>query len=104
MNEVENFEDKYLVTMNRYRDWDRLMKDAKSHQDEIKADLLAAMEQYNVKSIDNQYLKINRVAENTATTVDLKAFQKNEPAEYGQLLEDYPKVTKRKASLRITVK
>lgn len=83
---------------------EKQVKDLQNKQKTLKADLEKAMDEYNIKSIDNEYLKITRVAESTSTSIDLKALQKKEPALYGELLEDYPKVTTRKAYVKITVK
>lgn len=103
-NEVKAFEDKNYVLLANYALLEKQAKDILAKQKEAKADLLAQMEKYNIKSIDNKLLKITRVEPSESTSVDLKAFQKEEPVNYAQLLEDYPKVTKRKSSIRITVK
>ncbi|GEL67222.1 hypothetical protein [Marinilactibacillus psychrotolerans] len=103
-NELTNFENQYMPTMANYALLDQQLKQAKAKHDEMKGKLETAMEEYGIKSIDNDYLKITRVEASESTSVDLKAMQKAEPVEYAELLEDYPKVTKRKASIRITVK
>lgn len=104
MNELTVFENEYLPVMASYAELERQMKAAKEKLDEFKKELSEGMDQYDVKSIDNDYIKITRVAASESVSVDLKAFQANEPVEFAQLREDYPKVTKRKESMRIVVK
>lgn len=71
---------------------------------QLKADLEKAMDDYGIKSIDNHLLKITRVEASNSTSIDLKKLQEKEPKLYGELLEDYPKVTNRKAYVKFTVK
>lgn len=61
------------------------------------------MDAYDIKSIDNQYIKITRVNGSTSTSIDLKALEKEEPELYAELLKDYPKVTNRKPYLTFKV-
>lgn len=76
---------------------DELSKEAKSK-------LLDAMLEAGIKSIDNDFIKVMVTNPSESVSVDLKTFQKKEPVAYAELLEDYPKVTKRSESLRITLK
>lgn len=103
-NELTTFENEYVAVMANYALLDGQIKQAKEKHDALKNELQEAMQKHDIKSIDNDYLKITRVNASESTSLDLKAFQKEEPVEYAQLLEDYPKVTKRKESIRITVK
>ncbi|GGC74782.1 hypothetical protein [Enterococcus wangshanyuanii] len=103
-NELTNFENKYMASMANYALLDGQIKQAKEKLEQLKSELTEAMDQHDIKSIDNDYLKITRVAASSSTSVDLKKLQKEEAKLYGELLEDYPKVTKRNASLRIAVK
>lgn len=102
--EIQVFENKYMAVMANIALLDKQVKEMQEQQKALKADLEKAMNEYEIKSIDNEYLKITRVEESTSTSIDLKALQKKEPALYGELLEDYPKVTVKKAHVRITVK
>lgn len=104
MNEVTTFEQQHLILMGNIAVLEKTTKEAKTTLDDLKSKLLTAMQEHDVKSIDNDLMKITRTAASESTSVDLKTFQKEEPVEYAQLLEDYPKVTKRKESIRITVK
>lgn len=102
--ELQDFENQHMSTMAQYALLDQQLKSAQEKLKEFKGELLTAMQEHDVKSIDNEYVKITRTKGSESTTVDLKKFQKEEPAEYGQLLEDYPKVMQRKPSIRVTVK
>lgn len=103
-NEVKVFETKYMAVMANIALLEKQVKEMQEKQKALKADLESAMNEFGIKSIDNDYLKIIRVEESTSTSIDLKALQKKEPKLYGELLEDYPKTTVKKAHVRITVK
>lgn len=62
------------------------------------------MLEHGVKSIDNDFVKVTVTKASESVNVDLKELQKKEPRLYGELVEDYPKVTKRAESVRVTVK
>ena len=52
----------------------------------------------------DDFIKVMVTNPSEVVSIDLKEFQKKEPVAYAELLEDYPKVTKRSESLRITLK
>lgn len=104
MNEVAKFEEENFVLMESFAGLDNEIKRLTELQKSTKEQLLKQMEKYGVKSIDNNVVKITKIEPSESVSVDLKTFQKKEPVNYAQLLEDYPKVTKRKTSIRITVK
>ncbi|RHW37396.1 hypothetical protein D1B31_16145 [Neobacillus notoginsengisoli] len=83
---------------------EKQVKELQEKQKAMKAELEAAMDQHDIKSIDNEFLKITRVAASSSTSIDLKKLQQKEPALYGELLEDYPKVTNKKAYVMFKVK
>lgn len=103
-NEVTVFETKYMAVMANIALLEKQVKEMQEKQKALKADLESAMNEFGIKSIDNDYLKIIRVEESTSTSIDLKTLQKKEPKLYGELLVDYPKTTVKKAHVRITVK
>lgn len=103
-NEIQVFENKYMPVMAQLSALNKQLKQLQEQEKALKADLEKAMDKYDIKSIDNEFVKITRVAESKTTTIDLKALQEKEPALYGELLEDYPKVTVRKAHVKIQVK
>lgn len=102
--ELSTFDQHYMGDMQSYSALNHTIKQLTEKRDVFKSNLLEAMEKYGVKSIDNDIVKITRVNPSESITVDLKKFEKQEPVDYAQLIEDYPKVTKRKGSIRITVK
>nr|WP_235962399.1 hypothetical protein [Heyndrickxia coagulans] len=83
---------------------EKQVKEMQEQQKALKAKLEGAMDEHGIKSIDNEYLKITRVAASTSKSIDLKKLQEKEPKLYGELLEDYPKVSNRKAYVQIKVK
>ena len=101
---IQEFENKYLEDFKQLR----LLEEEKKKLDELskeaKSKLLDAMLEAGIKSIDNDFIKVMVTNPSESVSVDLKTFQKNEPVAYAELLEDYPKVTKRSESLRITLK
>lgn len=70
----------------------------------VKAEIEKAMDDNDIVSVKNDYVSITRVAESTSTSIDLKALQDREPKLYEDLIADYPKVTNKKAYIRIAVK
>jgi len=104
MSEVIPFEDKYMPIMANLALLDKQQKDIEAQTKAIKADLEKAMDEYSIKSIDNEYLKITRVEGSQSTNVDLKKLQAEEPKLHEELLQDYPKVSNRKAYVRFAVK
>ena len=83
---------------------EKQVKDLQDKQKALKAELEKAMDEYNIQSIDNEFVKITRVEASESKTIDLNKLQEKEPDLYNELLEDYPKITKRKAYVKITVK
>ena len=101
---IQEFENKYLQDFKQLR----LLEEEKKKLDELskvaKSKLLNAMLDAEIKSIDNDFIKVMVTNPSEVVSIDLKEFQKKEPVAYAELLEDYPKVTKRSESLRITLK
>lgn len=103
-NEIQVFETKYIAKMAELQRLAKAKKEMEAVEKEIKADLEKAMDEYGIKSIDNEYLKITRIEASSSTSIDLATMKKKEPELYAELLEDYPKVTNRKPYVRFTVK
>lgn len=104
MNELTEFEQANLVLMTKLAQSEQLVREVKEMQESYKRELKDAMQKYNIKSIDNDLVKVTVVPESQSTTVDLKNFKEKEPDEYDALLADYPKVVKRSSYVRIKVK
>ena len=101
---IQEFENKYLQDFKQLR----LLEEEKKRLDELsktaKSKLLDKMLENEIKSIDNDFIKVVVTNPSETVSIDLKTFQKNEPVAYAELLEDYPKITKRSERLRITIK
>lgn len=102
--EVAKFENQYLEVMRDISLMAKQEKELAQKTKQLKADLETAMDEHDIKSIDNEFLKITRVAASSSTSIDLKKLKEKEPNLHGELLEDYPKVTNRKAHVKFTVK
>lgn len=103
-NQVQVFEQQYMQVFKQLVDITKTKKQLEEQEKKVKEDIEKAMDAYDIKSIDNQFLKITRVNGSTSTSIDLKALEEKEPKLYGELLEDYPKVTNRKSYLTFKVK
>jgi len=103
-NAIQVFENKYMAVMAELSAIEQQRKIIEKKAKEIKAELEKAMDEYNIQSIDNEFVKITRVEASESKTIDLNKLQEKEPDLYNELLEDYPKITKRKAYVKITVK
>lgn len=103
-NQVQVFENKYLAQIQQLQQLVNQKKELEKIEKNIKKELEQAMDEHNIKSIDNEFLKITRVEASESVSIDLTAMKKKEPDLYDDLMKDYPKVTKRKAYVRFTVK
>lgn len=102
--EMTPFENKYMQVMADIQALTKQEKELTQQTKDLKADLEKAMDEHNIKSIDNEFLKITRVGPSETTSIDIKKMKEKEPDLHEELLADYPKVTKRKAYVRFTVK
>ena len=104
--ELQTFEEKYLAVMKNLADMTIQKKRIEEAEKKVKSQLEKVMDEYGIKSVDNQYLRITRVSGSEGSkTVDLAKMQKEEPKLYAELLEDYPKITgAKKASVRFETK
>lgn len=75
-------------------------KEINRQQDNMKAEILDAMQKNGVLKIDNEFLKIAFVPEHDAEKFDSKTFKEENPDIY----DSYVKLSKVKPSIRITVK
>lgn len=102
--QIQVFENQHMQVFQQLAQVTKTKKELEEQEKKFKEQLEKAMDEHGIKSIDNQYLKITRVAESSSKSIDLKALEKEEPKLYGELLEDYPKVTNKKAYLTFKVK
>lgn len=81
-------------------EFERMAKQIKEAEDNLKAAILKEMEEKNILSIDSPELKISYVAATQRETFDAKAFRQD----FTDLYDEYVKLSPVKASIRITVK
>jgi hypothetical protein len=102
--ELQVFENHYLAVFQNLAELTKQKKALEDQEKKFKSQLEKAMDEYGIKSLDNQFIKIIRVAGSSSTTIDLKKLEEQEPDLFKDLLADYPKTTTRKASVRFDVK
>ena len=103
-NEVVLFEQNQLDVMRKLSELNAEKKRIDALDSELRDKLVKAMDDYGIVNFKNDYVSITKVDATESVSVDLKALEKAEPDCYKGLIEDYPKVTKKKAYVRITVK
>lgn len=103
-NEVAVFEGQYLAKMQSLSDMMKQKKKIEAEEKKLKESLKKAFDEYGIKSIENAYIKITRVAGSTSTSIDLDTMKEKEPKLYDELLADYPKTTTRADSIRFDVR
>ena len=103
-DELKVFEDKGLIIAKNLK----ALKDKKEKIEKEEKDLKKTLEdlfnEYGLKSFKNDYFSISKVEASESKSIDLKSMEKKEPELYEELLEDYPKISKRKSYIRISVK
>lgn len=102
--ELTKFEQKYMTA---FKELSQMAKDRKAldEQDKkVRAEIEEGMEKYGIASIDNEFVKITRVAPTVSESLDAKAFRLDEPKTYRKYFEKYKKVTERKGYVRISPK
>lgn len=78
----------------------KIIKDAKAREDEIKQTILSEMESKNIIKVDTPYFTISYVAPTQRETLDVKSFKEANP----DLYDEYVKFTDVKSSVRIKLK
>ena len=104
--ETQVFEEQYLAVMSSLSAMTKQKKALEDQEKKVKEQLEKAMDEFGIKSVENQFLKITRVAASAGKqTVDLDKMQKKEPKLFEDLLADYPKISGAKKSfVRFDVK
>ena len=103
-NNITLFEQKYVAQFKKLGELKKAKKELEGIEAAVKEELKTAMDEYDIKSINNDYVSISRVAGSEKTEIDLKKLQEKEPGLYEELLEDYPKTTKKAGYIRIEAK
>lgn len=102
--EVQAFENQYLSVFQNLAEVTKQKKALEDQEKKVKSQLEKLMDEYGIESLENQFIKIIRVAGSSSTTIDLKKLEEQEPDLFKDLLADYPKTTTRKATVRFDVK
>ena len=104
--ELQVFENQYLAIFQNLAEVTKQKKALEDQEKKAKSQLEKLMDEYGIKSLDNQFIKIIRVAANPGKqTIDLEKLLKEEPELHAELLADYPKTTgARKAYVKFDVK
>lgn len=87
-------------TIKYIAETEKKLKEAKEQEEQMKAQLLEAMEQNGIIKIENDNVLINYVAPTESERLDAKAFKENCP----DLYDEFVKFSPVKASIRIKVK
>lgn len=102
MNNLIKIENGQLdqTTIQTLVEFERMAKQIKEQEDELKRQILEAMERNGIIKIDSPDLLINYISETDRETFDSKRFR----AEYPELYDDFVKLSTVKPSIRIKVK
>lgn len=102
--ELTAFETKNMMLLANVAQHVQQEKLLKEQTAKLKEELGEAMDEFGIKSIDNELLKITRTAASSSKSLDTTKLKNEEPVLWKELMEDYPKVSARSASLTIKVK
>ena len=104
--ELQVFENQHLAVFQNLAELTKQKKELEDQEKKVKSQLEKLMDEYGIKSLDNQFIKITRVAENPGKqTIDVDKLLKEEPELHAELLADYPKTTgAKKAYITFKVK
>lgn len=101
-NELALLGDKYAVQFKQLGQLMTAKKEIEKEEKAIKAELEEVFTKYGIEKFSNEHIVMTYIKPSETKTVDLKDFQDAEPVEYAQLLQDYPKFTKRKGYIKFT--
>lgn len=94
------FQSKAMAIMQKIADLDVQKKRLEAQDKEVRQQLQKAMDEYGIKSFENDILKVTFIAPSTRTTIDSAKLKKELPA----VAEKYTKISQVKGSVRIEVK
>ena len=103
-DELKVFEDKSLIIAKNLKALKNEKEKIEKEEKNLKKTLEDLFNEYGLKSFKNDYFTISKVEASESKSIDLKFMEKKEPELYEELLEDYPKISKRKSYIRISVK
>lgn len=79
-----------LTIMAQLASLEKEKKSIEAADKKARDQLTALCDQYGVKSIDNEYVRISYVEPKSTTSIDLATVKKKEPDFYAGLLQDFP--------------
>ena len=85
---------------SKLAEFERMAKEIKAKEDELKQRILAEMEEHCILKIETDELIINYIAPTSRETFDSKTFRKRHP----NLYDEYVKISTVSASVRMKVK
>ena len=92
--ELQAFDNQHLAVFQNLADLTKQKKALDEQEKEVKAQLEKLMDEYGIKWLENQYIKIIRVAATQGKqTIDIDKLKKEEVELYNELIADYPKTT-----------
>ena len=104
MNSLQKFEEKNLRLFEDLAANTRMKEALEEREKDLKEQLLIAMENNGITSIDNEIIRINYIAGSESVSLDTKALRAEEPELYHQLEQKYNKRSKKNPYVRFTVK
>nr|DAL31293.1 MAG TPA_asm: hypothetical protein [Caudoviricetes sp.] len=81
-------------------EFEKKAKEIKQKEDELKKIILEEMEAKNITKLEDENMSISYVAPTTRETFDSKTFKND----FGELYDNYVKITSVKSSIRIKLK
>lgn len=102
--EIQAIETQYLEQMKDLAELTVRRKELEKSEKLIKNQLKKAFQEYGIKSIDNEFIKITYIPSSKSVSLDTKKFKEAEPEYYEELMKDYSKETTRSATIRFNVK
>ena len=105
-NNLQLFNRECAMIFMELRDLEFAKKEIKARDEEARAALLNAMDKYNIKEVDNDYVHVTFVdAVPKSKKLDEKTWRAEDPEGYNEIFNKYNKLAGgRKASVRITPK
>ena len=102
--ELKLFEAQYIAQFKALAAAEKQLKEQTKKRDEIKDLIKAAMAEANIKSIDNDFLKITLIEDSISHSIDLKELEKQDGELYQHIKDNYTVEKTRKGYIKITVK
>lgn len=99
-DELAHFESTVPDVIQNITNLMQMKKDLDEQEKQLKQKLLEAMEINNIKSFENEVIKMTYVAPTTRTTIDSIKLKKDHP----DIAEQYSKTSNVSASVRVTLK